>query len=226
MRLMAPAIGGAAVVLAVALVSYFRPGIEPPLAPDHEAPAAQPVTVANEPSAVAPDAETPAITESTAAKAPVPGSAGVAPTIERAPLPGETPSTPMTSLMVGRTGDAPPAPLVEGELAFAAEPVDRTWAPGAEADVLSKFAQIPGLKLIDLQVECRSTMCRLQFMQSSGVQGGARSFKELIDAAGLEPRWMMTIKEPGNAPIKSAAYLWREGLAPPTPELATRHETN
>ena len=224
MRLRAPAVSAAAVALAIALVWYVRPGTEPTVASDSEATAAEPIPVASEPSAPAAEAETGSVSARPSAQPPVAGAS--APGIERAPLPGETPSTPMTNLMTGRAGDAPPAPLVEGERAFGAEPVDRTWATGAEAEILSKFAQVPGLKLIDLQVECRSTMCRLQFMQASGVQGGARSFKELIDAVGLEPRWMMTIKEAGNAPIKSAAYLWREGLAPPKPELATRHESN
>ncbi|HEX7237652.1 MAG TPA: hypothetical protein VF405_11865 [Gammaproteobacteria bacterium] len=227
MRLTAPAIGGAAVVLAVALVSYFRPGTETPGPPDREAPAPQAAAVANEPSAVAAGAETAAVVAPPAAEArSVAVGASAAPAIERAPLPGETPVTPMTNLMVGRGGDAPPAPLVEGERAFAAEPIDRAWAPGAEADILSAFAQMPGLKLIDLQVECRSTMCRLQLMQPSGAQGGALPFKDLLDSVGLEARWMMTIKEAGNAPIKSAAYLWREGLAPPKQELGRLNESN
>ena len=223
MRLMAPAISGTAVVLAVALIWYFQPGTESPLAPDLEA-TTVPVPVANEPRAA--DAVTRAVAPPPAEAPAARDASSAAPSIERAPLPGEAPSTPMTNLLVNRNGDAPPAQLVEGEREFAAEPVDRAWASGAEAEILSKFAQMPGLKLIDLQVECRSTMCRLQLMQPSGVPGSAPPFKELIDSVGLEPRWMITMKETVNAPVKSAAYLWREGFAPPKPELATRHESN
>lgn len=134
---------------------------------------------------------------------------------------------PMANLVAGRQEEGPPPELIAGEHEFAAEPVDRTWAPGAEADMLARFAQIPGLKLIDLQVECRSTMCRLQLMQPSGIQGGSKPFNLLLDSAAvdLEPRWMITMKD-RTGPIRSVAYLWRQGFAPPKPEPGQPHESN
>lgn len=150
-----------------------------------------------------------------------------APTLERAPLPGETPSTPMANLMIDRQRDLPPQ-LVEGEREFAGEPIDAAWAPGAEANLLAKFAQMPGLALIDLQVECRSTMCRLRLTQPSGapaVQGGPRPFNLLLDSIGLEPRWMMVIGERGGA-MKSVAYLWRDGFVPQNDHPDHAHETD
>jgi hypothetical protein len=224
-RLRAAAIGGAAVVLAVALVAYFRPAAGPPLALDAEAPSVQGVPIAKEPSPVSADAEAPVVSASPpdeAARVP----AGVAPSIDRAPLPGETPTTPMTNLAAGIGREGPPPQLVEGEREFAEEPLDGTWASGAEADVLAKFAQMPGLKLIDLQVECRSTMCRVQLTQPSPPLGSPQPFKALLEPLGLEPRWSMTIKDRANGPVKSAAYLWRDGFAPPKPGLATRQEAN
>jgi hypothetical protein len=224
MRLMAPAIAGAAVVLATALVEYFRPGADPRVVAEDEAAVQLPVH-AGESSSVAepqrPAADTPPLAE-----API-GEAAPAPSVERAPLPGETPSTPMANLLTGRE-DAPPAQLIEGEREFAAEPVDAAWAPGAEADLLAKFAQMPRLSLIDLQVECRSTMCRLQLTQPGGApaaDGGPRPFNILLDSVGLEPRWMMAIGRRGE-PMKSVAYLWRDGFAPPKPEPGEPHETD
>jgi hypothetical protein len=227
MRLMAPAIGGAAVVLAVALVRYFPPSSEPAVVPGGEAAPVQAVAVTNDSIAPATDSE-PATNLPSRVAAPVADDeAPPAPSVERAPLPGETPSTPMANLLTDRQKEFPPE-LAEGEREFAAEPVDTTWAPGAEADLLAKFAQMPGLTLIDLRVECRSTMCRLQLTQPGGapaVQGGPRPFNILLDSVGLEPRWMMAIGERGG-PMKSVAYLWRQGFAPPKPEQERSQATN
>jgi hypothetical protein len=131
----------------------------------------------------------------------------------------------MADLRAQRQKDAPPQ-VAEGEREFAAEPVDAAWAAGAEADMLAKFAQMPGLKLIDLQVECRSTMCRLQLTQPGVPDGSRQPFSLLRDSVGLEPRWMMVVPEPGG-PVKSVAYLWRPGFAPSTVFVpAPAHETN
>lgn len=161
MRLSAPAIGGTAAVLAVALVWSFRPGGEPPgvdggAVPVEAVPAAR--LSDPEPATHPPSPEAAPIAEN-----------GVMPTatVERAPLPGETPSTPLANLFSDRPRELPPG-VMQGEREFAAEPVDAAWAPGAEADLLANFAQMPGLKLIDLQGECRSTMCRVQLTQPRG----------------------------------------------------------
>jgi hypothetical protein len=228
MRLTAPAISSAAVVLAVALVWYFRLRTEPPLVTESEATSAQPRSIADAPSSAAATEETAAIGAPPAVEARVVGDdPGAAPSMNRAPLPGETPVTPMANLLMGRE-QGPPPDLIEGEQEFAAEPVDTAWAPGAEADIFAKFAQMPGLKLVDLQVECRSTMCRLQLTQprdAPAVEGGARPFNVLLDSVGLEPRWMIAIVDRSGT-MKSVAYLWREGFGPPKPEQGQRRESN
>jgi hypothetical protein len=225
-RLTAPAVGVAAVMLATALVWFFRPGADPRVVPEDEPASVQPPVVANQPTAPGAPPETPAASTPPRARAPV-ADAAAAPSVERAPLPGETPSTPMANLLTGRE-EGPPPQLIEGEREFAAEPVDAAWAPRAEADLLAKFAQMPGLSLIDLQVECRSTMCRLQLTQPGGapaVEGGPRPFNILLDSVGLEPRWMMAIGRRGE-PMRSIAYLWREGFAPPKPAPGEPHESD
>lgn len=216
----APVTGGAAVVLAAALVWLFQP--EPPVAPGGDAmpePVAE--TVAGAPRTYAPAVEPPA-PEAPAAEPALSSP----PPAERAPLPGETPRTPMAELVnerqnmirragAGGRGNEFPPDIAAVELEFGTEPVDRTWAPSAEAAVFAAFAQIPGLKLIDQQVECRSTMCRIELTQpGSAVTSGERGpFNLLGDSIGLTPRWMMMVGA-GSTSMRSVGYFWREGLAP------------
>jgi hypothetical protein len=216
----APAIGGAAVVLAAALVWLFQP--QPPVTPGGDAmpePVAETVAAAPRTSAAAIEPPPP---DAPAAEA----AAGSPPTPERAPLPGETPRTPMAELvnerqnMIRRAGAGGPdtefpPDIAAVELEFGTEPVDRTWAPGAEAAVFAAFAEIPGLKLIDQQVECRSTMCRIELTQpGAAVTGGERApFNLLGDSIGLTPRWMMMVGA-GSTSMRSVGYFWREGFAP------------
>jgi hypothetical protein len=223
----APLIGGASIALAVALVWYFRPqpearfvleAVEAPAPPGQAADDATPPPATFEPAHEAPAAAVVPPSDESAA--------GAEPGVARSPLPGETAATPMAQLLADRqqniivrddpaTGALPPG-LVEGEREFAAEPIDATWAPGAEAELLGKFAQMQGLKLIDLQVECRSTMCRFQLSQPTGpaMEGSPSAFDVLNKELGLKPRWMMSVVDRPGAPTgKSIAYLWRDGFA-------------
>ena len=224
MRLTAPGIGAAAAVLAVALVWYFQRGEEPPGVDGGAGPA---VPVTND-SAARISVPEPATNPPSPQAVPVDEN-GVMPiaSVQRAPLPGETPSTPLANLFADRQGELPPG-LKEGEREFAEEPVDTSWAPGAEADLLAQFAQIPRLALIDLQVECRSTMCRVQLTQPRGAtaQDGVRPFGILLDSVGIKPRYInMMFDQSGG--MKSVAYLWREGFARlPPPEPPQPHEAN
>jgi hypothetical protein len=161
MRLTAPAFAGAAVALAAAFAWYFRPHADPPFAPSTEAALTQPTPVAS--SARAPVSDTATLSSGAAPRGQALAvEARPAPTLERAPLPGETPSTPMTNLMTERQRDVPPQ-LVEGEREFAAGPVDAAWA------------------------------------------------------IGLVPRWMNVVGDASGS-MKSVAYFWRDGYAPPPRE--------
>jgi hypothetical protein len=46
---------------------------------------------------------------------------------------------------------------------FLSESRDRSWADTAEAELGSRIAQAPGLKLTTLRIECRETVCRMYF---------------------------------------------------------------
>ena len=220
MRPTALASAVAAVALAAAFVWYLRPHAAP-VVPGNDAARSQPTQGASSRPA---RAEETSSTDATPRKEALVIETGPALSLGRAPLPGETPATPMANLRAERQRDVPPQ-VAEGEREFAAEPVDAAWAAGAEADLLARFAQMPGLKLIDLQVECRSTMCRLQLTQPGTPDGSRQPFSLMRDPIGLEPRWMMVVPQPGGG-MKSVAYLWREGFAPPKPALGQPRETN
>jgi hypothetical protein len=46
---------------------------------------------------------------------------------------------------------------------FAVESRDRTWAETTEAELSNRIAQTAGLELTTLRIECRETVCRIDF---------------------------------------------------------------
>lgn len=86
--------------------------------------------------------------------------------------PAPKPQPPATTMamplrMWGERGlDGPVSSLFrQQENAFVAEPLDPLWARSREAEILGQIAQISGLRLINIEVECRTSMCRLQWTQ-------------------------------------------------------------
>ena len=55
------------------------------------------------------------------------------------------------------------------ENAFVAEPLDPLWSRSREAEILGQMAQISGIRLINIEVECRTNTCRLQWTQNAPV---------------------------------------------------------
>jgi hypothetical protein len=113
-------------------------------------------------------------------------------------------------------GASAPQGLVEEERAFSAERVDATWAPGAEAGVLAKFAQTGGLALTSLQVECRSTMCRLQVASPISPGQDAAGPDAIYNSVGFKPRMLMAFVRFGT--VQSVAYVPREDIAQDRPQ--------
>jgi hypothetical protein len=70
-----------------------------------------------------------------------------------------------------RKGRVPPL-FRQREDAFLAEPFDPLWSRTREAEILSEIAQMTGLRLINVEVECRASMCRLQLTQNVPVPAG------------------------------------------------------
>jgi hypothetical protein len=102
----------------------------------------------------------------------------------------------------------PPIPeILETEHAFTAEAVDPRWAPEAEAHILGEIAQVTGLKLVTLRVECKTSLCRLHVSQQE--LSRSNPFPKLVDRLGLKPRWVMAVVDRNGVPT-SLAYLKRE----------------
>jgi hypothetical protein len=130
-------------------------------------------------------------------------------------LPNQAPPTPMADVLARRGMPVIPE-LIETERRFALEPVDPAWSTAAEARILTKIAEVPGLELVSLDVECRQTLCRLQFVTPGPHPTGpppprapdpaapqVPGIAEIARATGLTGRWVFGFTE------LSMAYLER-----------------
>jgi hypothetical protein len=125
-----------------------------------------------------------------------------------------------------------PPPLLDSERTFVAEPVDPLWASTTEARILGEIATLPGRSMFTLQVECRSTICRLQVAEpdkalldtqvpetrapSNGVPAGVvalgNSIRELVARSGVEARGAMSVPDRSGTRVL-VAYFAREARA-------------
>jgi len=73
------------------------------------------------------------------------------------------------------------------ENAFVAEPLDPLWSRSREAEILGQMAQISGIRLINIEVECRTNTCRLQWTQNAPVfvEGELRGMPNVVHEALL-----------------------------------------
>jgi hypothetical protein len=83
-------------------------------------------------------------------------SAQIVADLRDAHSPGSTHDEP--PVCVERIGLVDPSDL---DSAFVAQTRDAEWAVATEALILTRFADAPGLRLSDLRVECRDTICRV-----------------------------------------------------------------
>ena len=110
----------------------------------------------------------------------------------------------------------PPVPeILETERAFAAEAVDPRWSAETEAHILGEIAQVTGLKLVTLQVECKTTLCRLHVAQQE-LRNGPSPILEIVARLGMKTRWVVSTQDRNGVPA-SLAYLERGSAAPGGP---------
>ena len=179
------------------------------------------------PPSVAPIVATPAISTTERADS---GRAHVAPesTPDVAEPPAPKPQAPATTKamplrMWGDRGlDGPVSSLFQQrENAFVAEPFDPLWSRSREAEIVGQIAQISGLRLINIEVECRTSMCRLQWTQNVPVpvEGELRGmpndvYEDLLARLGYtQPIPMGTAADART--ITSLAYLPRQDVEGP-----------
>jgi hypothetical protein len=117
--------------------------------------------------------------------------------------------TPLTELLAAN-GKEPPEQMLRGEREFLAESVDTTWAPAAEAAVLANLAAQPGLKLISIQVECRTTQCRALLSLPATATSAGTGMPQLLAALGMKVRLVVAVPQSSNT-VSVIAYLIRLG---------------
>ena len=102
--------------------------------------------------------------------------------------------------------------------AFAAESVDPQWSTATEAAVLGRIAEIPGAAYVSVNVECRTTLCLLQFVESATPvpNSGIAEVANLIKPEGLKSTWMIGIRVRGGAAVGIAYFQRDESGAAPT----------
>jgi hypothetical protein len=127
----------------------------------------------------------------------------------------------MTQLILDGQREPPPA-LVANERVFETESIDAVWAPMAEARILDAFAQQAGLQLLDLRVDCRTTMCRVQTTQPRGSAKGVQP-AAFLSKVGYPIRFIIALDNQAGG-RGSIAYLIRPGTQPPA--MHTSHLTD
>jgi len=140
-----------------------------------------------------------------------------------APLRRDSPKTHASPAWTtaARAVPLPTRGMQEIDSAFAAEPVDPLWAPAREAEMLGEIAQTTGLQVRTLQVECRTTKCRVQIAQSVPVPDRASGFVpeaiyyKLFDRLGYQgaARYPIVITPDGAGTATWVAYVARANAA-------------
>jgi hypothetical protein len=99
------------------------------------------------------------------------------------------------------------------EQAFAAERVDPLWATGMEGNILGHLAQA-NLQLVTMQVECRTSMCRVQIMERPSKSPDMAVFRDLVRGFGLDVWRMQNLGNQSGATTTVAYLARRESLSP------------
>ena len=138
--------------------------------------------------------------------------------LRNAPLRRESPKTHAFPTWIADVVAVPlPTGMQNVDSAFAAEPVDPQWAPNREAEILGEIAQTTGLQVRTIQVQCRTTACRVQIAQSVPVPDRASefvpdaSYYKLFDRLGYQgsARYPMAIIPDGAGTATWVVYLAR-----------------
>jgi hypothetical protein len=96
------------------------------------------------------------------------------------------------------------------EQAFAAERVDPLWATGMERTIFDHLAQASGLEVVTMQVECRTSMCRVQLIEPPTKPWNPGAFRDLVRDFGLDV-WRVNRFVDENGTPSLVAHLARPG---------------
>jgi hypothetical protein len=99
------------------------------------------------------------------------------------------------------------------EQAFAAERVDPLWATGMEGNILGQLAQA-NLQLVTMQVECRTSMCRVQLVEGPSKRTDPGTFHDLVRDLGLDVWRVNGLVDQNGTPTLVAHLARRESMSP------------
>ena len=99
------------------------------------------------------------------------------------------------------------------EHAFAAERIDPLWATAMEGHILGQLAQA-NLQLVTMQVECRTSLCRVQLMERPSESADMAAFRDLVRGFGLDVWRMNNLGNQSGATTTVAYLARRESLLP------------
>jgi hypothetical protein len=136
-------------------------------------------------------------------------------------LPDQIPLSPMAQKARSLQFLADPG-LAGMEQAFAAERVDPLWATGMEGHILGRIAQA-NLQLVTMQVECRTSMCRVELMESPSKNPDMEAFRDLVGGFSLDVWRMQNLGNQSGA-TTTVAYLARRESMSPAQQQALIHE--
>jgi hypothetical protein len=103
---------------------------------------------------------------------------------------------------------------------FASQLDDAAWSETTESHIFGQISQATGLGASDIQVDCRTTMCRVRLSNPVSTQNPRyRSLNELVDTFGLETLSLWAGPDSNGNPV-NLVYLRRSG--PPAPQSETR----
>ena len=108
------------------------------------------------------------------------------------------------------------AALAKTEHEFDAESTDPLWSQSTETRILGEIAQITGLEALTVQVQCRTTMCRIELAERRQLEPGSvlpanATFGQLVLGLDQKPLWIMTTVDRYGTP-NSLAYVVRNHL--------------
>jgi hypothetical protein len=99
------------------------------------------------------------------------------------------------------------------EHGFAAERVDPLWATGMEGHILGQLAQA-NLQLVTMQVECRTSMCRIELVEPPSKRTDPGTFHDLVRDLGLDVWRVHRLVDQNGTPTLVAHLARRESLSP------------
>jgi hypothetical protein len=201
----------AALVVAIGfavMIAYERPGEEQTSGADRPPARADELAVD-----VAGDASSETIVQDQAQDVPAIVSAPEQQQGAREAFP-EQPFTPSMTQALQDIELLPPIPeFAEAARDFASQTNDPPWSEATESHIFDAISQATGLGASDIQVDCRTTMCRVQLSNpASSLNSRYGSVNEFVDTFGLETAWLWAGLDSNSNPI-NLVYLRRGDMS-------------